>query len=119
MTKKEYEQYQKRVKKELSTLECLNNGTVLCPDCGTWVEGENCPDCGMDFDLMNEPSFSWSSCDCCGSSLGGDKYKAMGLIKNRSPRRKNNWIEYSICVDCMYYIEYGQLDDMTMMEIEG
>lgn len=23
-----------------------------------------------------------------------------------------------ICEDCAYYVEYGQLDDMTMMEIE-
>lgn len=26
--------------------------------------------------------------------------------------------EYSICIDCEYYVTYGRLDDMTMMEIE-
>ena len=24
----------------------------------------------------HEGSFSWSPCECCGSSLGGDRYKA-------------------------------------------
>jgi hypothetical protein len=26
--------------------------------------------------------------------------------------------EYSVCSDCLYYAEYGCLDDWTMMEIE-
>lgn len=61
-----------------------------------------------------EPFFSWSRCDCCGTSLGGDRYKCNGF--NPTTREVQ---EYStVCGDCMYYAEYGRLDDTTMMEIE-
>jgi hypothetical protein len=46
-------------------------------------------------DIDAEPYFSWSSCDCCQSSLGGDRYEVVGYRLNK--REKN---EYSICVDC-------------------
>lgn len=60
-----------------------------------------------------EPYFSWSHCDCCHRPLGGDRYKATGF--NRATQEIQ---EYQICTDCMYYAEYGQLDDMTMMNID-
>jgi len=59
-----------------------------------------------------EPYFSWSSCDCCGSMLGGNRYDCNGW----NPRVKEIQ-EYTVCADCVYYAEYGQLDDMTMMDI--
>jgi hypothetical protein len=46
-------------------------------------------------DIDAEPYFSWSSCDCCQSSLGGDRYEVAGFRLNK--REKH---EYSICVDC-------------------
>lgn len=59
-----------------------------------------------------EPYFSWYPCECCGRNLGGARedvctLTALGEI----------W-EGAVCVNCIYYIEYGQLDDQTMMEIE-
>ena len=56
-----------------------------------------------------EPYFSWSTCDCCGG-LPGDRYDANGF--NRATKEIH---EFSVCADCIYYAEYGQLDDMTMM----
>ena len=33
-----------------------------------------------DPDAPDEGGFSWSSCDCCNSSLGGDRFKATLLV---------------------------------------
>lgn len=92
MTHTEYEQYQERVaaffkRTGVSNLSCV---------------AECC-----------EPYFSWRSCECCGSHLGGNRHDANGYI----PATGDIW-EGSVCDDCIYYAEYGQLDDMTMLEIE-
>jgi hypothetical protein len=60
-----------------------------------------------------ETYFSWRSCECCGTTLGGDREDANGY----NPTTKEVQ-EYSVCTDCIYYAEYGRLDDMTMLEVE-
>lgn len=90
MTKQEYEEYEKRVAGFMEK-EGLNNLTS-----------------------GGEPFFSWHQCECCGSTLGGDRLMASG----GNPTEKQMF-EYEICRDCEYYGVYGVLDDMTMMEIEG
>lgn len=62
----------------------------------------------------SEPSFSYSRCDCCNRPLGGDRINASGY----NPTTKEI-LEFTICEDCEYYAEYGQLDDMTMMDMEN
>jgi len=64
-------------------------------------------------DSESEAYFSWSSCDCCNRKLAGDRYDCNGY----NPDSKEVQ-EYSVCVDCLYYSEYGQLDDQTMLDIE-
>jgi len=61
-----------------------------------------------------EPFFSWSPCECCGSTLGGDREECAGY----NPTTKEVHGPFNVCQDCVYYAEYGHLDDMTMMEIE-
>ncbi len=61
-----------------------------------------------------ESYFSWEPCEVCGTTLGGDRIEANGW--NSDTEEVEN---YEICTDCEYYIEYGQLDDMTMMDIEA
>lgn len=56
-----------------------------------------------------EPYFSWHPCDCCRRPLGGMRYEANGY----NPTTKEVQ-EYKVCEDCLYYSEYGQLDDQTM-----
>lgn len=56
----------------------------------------------------DEPYFSHNSCDCCQRQLGGSRMDMLDINGN----------EYSICCDCEYYAEYGQLDDMTMLDME-
>jgi len=60
-----------------------------------------------------EPWFSWSPCDCCGSTLGGDREECAGWNPTTKEVQK-----YTVCMDCVYYVEYGVLDDMTMLEME-
>jgi len=62
-----------------------------------------------------EPYFSWRACDCCGRRFGGDRYDCNGYI----PRGNRVSDVYAVCTDCMYYAEYGRLDDATMMEVEA
>ena len=59
-----------------------------------------------------EPYFSWRSCECCGRSLGGDRFDMSGVHKE-----SGEVFDYAVCTDCRYYVTYGQLDDMTMMDM--
>lgn len=60
---------------------------------------------------LYEPFFSPYPCICCGSSLGGDRYTHNYLDS------EGNIDTVDLCADCMYFVPYGKLDDMTMMEI--
>ena len=62
-----------------------------------------------------EPHFSWSPCDCCGRQLGGDRVDCSGY----NPTTNEVQDDYQVCPDCIYYVEYGRLDDTTMLRIEG
>lgn len=94
-TQNDYERYEKSVKRFFESTGLSNLSLV---------DNESEP----------EPEFSHHYCECCHRSLGGDRYICHGYI----PREKEISAEYSICVDCYYYAEYGQLDDMTMMDID-
>lgn len=98
MNKKEYEEYKQDVADflEREGLNCLSY------DSDEYEEG------------CVEPHFSWSSCDCCGDSLGGNRTDCSGY----NPTTKEVQKGYSVCDDCIYYLEYGRLDDLTMLEIE-
>ena len=58
--------------------------------------------------------FSSVSCDMCGSPLAGERNLAV-LIQ---PKGAGSDVDYDVCPDCVYYIEYGQLDDQSMLDIE-
>ena len=64
--------------------------------------------------MSNDPEsyFSHQPCDCCTRSLDGDRYDCNGY--NLMSKEIQEY--YSICMDCYYYAEYGQLDDMTMLD---
>ena len=65
-------------------------------------------------DSEQEAYFSTLSCECCQRCRHGDRENANGY----NPTTKQVQ-EYSVCIDCLYYAEYGQLDDMTMLDLEG
>lgn len=57
--------------------------------------------------------FSWRRCDCCGTTLGGDRSNCTAFHE-----RTGEIVEVYACSDCVYFVAYGQLDDMTMLSIE-
>lgn len=63
----------------------------------------------------SESYFSWRRCECCGTPEGGDREEANGY---NPATHKVQTYEF-ICTDCIYWTEYGQLDDKTMLEIEN
>jgi hypothetical protein len=116
MNKTEYADYQDAVADfwEREGLANLTSGHINCPNCKVEFDDQDyCLKCNADRECLDEPYFSWHSCDCCGSRLGGNREHATGY----NPTTKEIG-EYSICSDCVYYAEYGRLDDMTMMEVE-
>jgi hypothetical protein len=62
-------------------------------------------------DPGSEPFFSWRPCECCGTHFGGNRESAAGY----SPVTKKVY-HYDICVDCVYYMAYGRLDDQGGIE---
>ncbi len=61
-----------------------------------------------------EPFFSWQPCECCRSPLGGNRE-----TYSFATEPDFSTFEADICTDCVYYLAYGQLDDMAMLEIEA
>ena len=62
-------------------------------------------------EIPDEGNFSWSSCESCGSTLGGNRYDAHGLYSN------GGLIHFSVCSDCVQYLNYG--DEPTGEEDDG
>lgn len=72
-------------------------------------------DCLVEQDIDSWIGFSAEPCDCCGTHLAGKRYICNGY----NPTINQIQYDYRICPDCLYFAEYGQLDDMAMMEIEN
>lgn len=91
MTKRQYADYQ------ASVAAFMHNGLTNLSSKGT-----------------AEPFFSWTRCQCCKRPGAGMREECNGYNTIT-----NEIEEYDcICEDCVYYAEYGQLDDMTMLSIE-
>jgi hypothetical protein len=86
--------------------EC-DPGAYMCTgSCTCHDDSGSCDTC------CNTGEFSSSACEICGNPLGGRR-EALVLIH---PRNEN--LYYEACIDCVYFSEYGTLDDQTMLEIE-
>lgn len=103
MTKTEYTDYQASVAAFFKR-EGLNNLSILTKK----EQREH----GLP-DEPSEPFFSSRPCHCCQRHLGGDRYDCHGY----NPTTKEVQGEYEVCVDCVFYNEYGVLDDQTMMDM--
>ena len=120
MTKDQYKKYQDKVE-DFFIKEGINNlsaGIQKCPSCYFDFTQDGLPDtvecgCGDTKQSLEEPYFTYRACDCCGTRLAGDRQMASGY----NPIM-DEVFEYEVCQDCLYYAEYGTLDDMTMMDME-
>lgn len=78
--------------------------------CGGVYPGhmKGCEECepGDEFD----PVFSWSSCEGCGSTLGGNRHPAHTRAEiNGEP--VTYWLHLDICDDCVMYFANGDEPD--------
>ena len=87
-------EYQEAFARWTKDLVGLNTGLASC-----------CPECG-DFneEIGDEGGFSWSQCDTCGSTLGGNRYAAHGFAEG-----DDTPIHLDVCEDCLCYIANGDL----------
>ncbi len=116
MTAAEYRDYVSRVEAFFARegITNLSTGHISCPERGEgWTYDDDCPNGHGHRDLWDEAFFSWHHCDCCRRQQGGDREHATGW--NPDEKRVQ---EYTVCIDCIYFAEYGRLDDTTMMEVE-
>ena len=108
MNKDQYAAFKAAVAHHTQGLEFVSTGA--CSSCSECGPDEDCTD--EERELAGEPFFSWSSCDCCGSTLGGNRHYAHGRDKD------GRLIHLEVCEDCLMYLNCGQLDDTSMMEIQ-
>ena len=106
MTISEYKEYQERFNAGMEGITSFSSGrSQSCDEC------YNC-DCEPDeCECPSEPSFAKDPCEICITCFGGDSYDAHGLIDG-------NIVHIQVCEDCLYYAEYGRLDDTTMESME-
>lgn len=50
--------------------------------------------------------FTSRGCECCGSSMAGDRYMAKKITAGNEIR------DYSVCTDCINYIANGDIPDV-------
>lgn len=115
-TAKEYRAFKAAVAEFFAReqIENLSSGYLSCPECNEKLDmdGQNGPECAEHGTALNEPFFTWRACECCGGEAGNREH-ATGYN-----READTIQEYDVCEDCIYYAEYGQLDDTSMMDIE-
>jgi len=77
----------------------ISTGSALkeCSQCSDYLDYE-------DDVCYTEPYFSWSSCDTCGSQLGGNREDGHGWYDG-------SLIHLICCDDCVMYIANGELPD--------
>ena len=68
-------------------------------------------------DSDNADEFSTYPCDVCGERRGGQRCQATGYAPGPD-HRLPVVNEYTVCVDCMLFAEYGKIDDMSMMDLD-
>lgn len=88
MTKQEYCQYEKTINAWIASAKYPSN----CHNVTPW--------------------YSYLPCEICHRRLAGDRYRAKSIALD------GEILEWDICGDCRYYLEYGRLDDMTMLDMD-
>ena len=96
--------------RQLEGLEFVSSGAIAgCPEC--WG-GFTDQDDDNAREIAEEPSFSWASCDSCGSHLGGDRHPAHGwLTIDAKLAPLHTLVHLDICTDCLMYLANGDEPD--------
>lgn len=82
-----------------------------CEDCNASGRTCACAECPSERndDAGDEGGFSWRDCDTCGSSLGGNRYAAHGLVSPKRYARRTELLHLDVCTDCLVFIANGDL----------
>ena len=81
---------------------------------------KGCSDCDLEEDATNdeydiacEGWFSSRQCDSCGSTYGGDRYAAHGLVafQDADGNRYGEMQHFAVCVDCLFLHANGDEPD--------
>ena len=74
-----------------------------------------CAECGLDDEptdhaqcLADEPHFSWSACDSCCSTFGGDRHPAHFIHEGKYA---NVIVHCNVCTDCLFFHANGDEPD--------
>jgi hypothetical protein len=89
------------VEKALVGLRHVSAGA--CPGCDECGLSENCDP--YEYEAAEEEHFSWHSCDCCGSHLGGSRSPAHGFMGLDG---KEVLVHLDVCTDCLVYLANGE-----------
>jgi|ETNvirnome_2_300_1030623.scaffolds.fasta_scaffold73313_2 hypothetical protein len=83
----------------LTGLTAVSTGACPgCDDCGL----SDCEDTeSEEYQCAGEAHFSWSNCECCCSTLGGDRHPAHAMSDGKL-------VHMNICTDCLFHIEFGE-----------
>ena len=106
MNKEEYEYYVKVATENLEGIH-FSSGSLMeeCRECTYSHPGAEYED-GICYEV--EPSFSYWPCSICGSTDGGNRTPTHGYDIDRL-------MHLFGCDDCVYFAEYGRLNDMAML----
>ncbi len=107
MTKQEFAEYERSFRRGLKGLTHVSSGA--CAGCADCCEDYEYDANQEEFQVEPENWFSKSSCEICSCSLAGDRYPVHAIDKD------GNIVHLDACPDCVYYNEYGQLDNTTMI----
>lgn len=106
MTHDEYAAYQTAFETGMTGLSHFSSGSFIqsCTECpvNEHVHYED----GISYEA--EPYFSWSRCEICDTTLGGDREDCHAIMEG------DVLIHLRVCTDCVYYAEYGRLPDAVM-----
>ena len=96
--------YTDAVERNLKGLEAVSTG--FCPGCeecqdAYGLTAEEAEEKWSNGEIDSDPSFSWSACECCGSSLGGDREVAHAILDGEIIHMDG------FCVDCVMYLANG------------
>ncbi len=119
--KKGYVEYVKSFHKffDDNKVNMLATAVPPCDDCDVKLDSDGeCPECKKQLGDMDrpEPYFSWRSCECCGDTDGGNREDYIAF--NIGDPEDDTEYEVAICEDCVYFNEYGRLDDTAMMAVD-
>jgi hypothetical protein len=103
-TAEQYAAYQRTVASFIKREEI----SFLYTGCTPYGEPERQQEDNQD----GEPWFSWRPCEMCGCTLGGNREYLFARDVNREI------CQFTICEDCVYYVNYGRLDDATMDRVK-